>query len=79
MKKCLDLLDFGVKTVDDGVPRIVAWRGDMIKVFSELDREGKNMQDANFSLLRFIHIKSFALLKPWFHFLVPFFGFFVTM
>ncbi|KAM0842824.1 hypothetical protein ACQ4PT_058109 [Festuca glaucescens] len=37
----LDCLDFGRQTVDQAIPRITVWRGSMIRVFSELDRKGR--------------------------------------
>ncbi|KAM0833986.1 hypothetical protein ACQ4PT_063911 [Festuca glaucescens] len=38
----LDCLDFGVQNVDQSIPRIAVWRGNMIKVFSELDRKRRH-------------------------------------
>jgi hypothetical protein len=38
----LDCLDFGVKNVDQSIPRVAIWRGNMIKVFSELDRKSRH-------------------------------------
>ena len=35
----LDGLDFGVHIAGSGVPRAVSWRGDMIQIYSELDRK----------------------------------------
>ncbi|XP_044415699.1 uncharacterized protein [Triticum aestivum] len=39
----LDKLDFGVKVVEQGTPRILAWKGNLIKHFSELDRKKSNL------------------------------------
>ncbi|XP_044985591.1 uncharacterized protein LOC123452915 isoform X3 [Hordeum vulgare subsp. vulgare] len=39
----LDKLDFGVRVVDQGVPRTTAWKGNLIKHFSELDRKRSNL------------------------------------
>ncbi|KAE8820897.1 hypothetical protein D1007_01215 [Hordeum vulgare] len=38
----LDKLDFGIRVVEQGVPRILIWKGNMIKHFSELDRKNSN-------------------------------------
>lgn len=38
----LDKLDFGIRVVEQGVPRILIWKGNMIKHFSELDRKNNN-------------------------------------
>jgi hypothetical protein len=35
----LDCLDFGRQNVDETIPRIVVWKGSMIRFFSELDRK----------------------------------------
>ncbi|KAE8800745.1 hypothetical protein D1007_23748 [Hordeum vulgare] len=39
----LDKLHFGVRVVDQGVPRTTAWKGNLIKHFSELDRKRSNL------------------------------------
>uniref|UniRef100_M8CJZ5 Ubiquitin-like protease family profile domain-containing protein n=1 Tax=Aegilops tauschii TaxID=37682 RepID=M8CJZ5_AEGTA len=39
----LDKLDFGVRVVEQGAPRILAWKGNLIKHFSELDRKKSNL------------------------------------
>lgn len=39
----LDRLDFGVRVVEQGAPRILAWKGNTIKHFSELDRKRNNL------------------------------------
>ena len=39
----LDKLDFGVRAVENGAPRILAWKGNLIKHFSELDRKKRNL------------------------------------
>ncbi|KAE8806530.1 hypothetical protein D1007_17343 [Hordeum vulgare] len=39
----LTKLDFGVRVVDQGVPRTTAWKGNLIKHFSELDRKRSNL------------------------------------
>lgn len=39
----LDKLDFGVRVVEQGVPRILAWKGNSINHFSELDRKKSNL------------------------------------
>ncbi|XP_044424809.1 uncharacterized protein [Triticum aestivum] len=39
----LDKLDFGIRVVEQGVPRILAWKGNLIKHFSELDRKKRNL------------------------------------
>lgn len=39
----LTKLDFGVRVIDQGVPRTTAWKGNLIKHFSELDRKRSNL------------------------------------
>uniref|UniRef100_A0ACD5YRI8 Uncharacterized protein n=1 Tax=Avena sativa TaxID=4498 RepID=A0ACD5YRI8_AVESA len=39
----LDSLDFGVRMLDQSVPRISVWKGNLIKFFSELDYKKKNI------------------------------------
>ncbi|KAM0845570.1 hypothetical protein ACQ4PT_056281 [Festuca glaucescens] len=38
----LDCLDFGSQNVDQSIPRISVWRGNMIKFFSKLDRKRRH-------------------------------------
>jgi hypothetical protein len=35
----LDCLDFGRQNVDQSIPRVNVWRGNMIRLYSELDRK----------------------------------------
>jgi hypothetical protein len=39
----LDSLDFGARLIDQSVPRISVWKGNMIKFFSELDHKKSNL------------------------------------
>jgi hypothetical protein len=39
----LDSLDFGARTVDQTVPRITIWKGNLIKFFSDLDHRKNNL------------------------------------
>uniref|UniRef100_A0A8R7PHM0 Aminotransferase-like plant mobile domain-containing protein n=1 Tax=Triticum urartu TaxID=4572 RepID=A0A8R7PHM0_TRIUA len=39
----LGKLDFGIRVVEQGVPWILAWKGNLIKHFSELDRKKRNL------------------------------------
>ncbi|CAM0903723.1 unnamed protein product [Alopecurus aequalis] len=39
----LDSLDFGARLIDQSLPRISVWNGNMIKFFSELDYRKKNI------------------------------------
>ena len=38
----LDFLDFGTQNVDQTTPRVLVWKGSMIKVYSELDCKGRH-------------------------------------
>jgi len=38
----LDSLDFGARKLDQSVPRISVWKGNLIKLFSDLDHKKKN-------------------------------------
>ena len=38
----LDFLDFSSRNVDQTTPRVRVWRGNMIKVFSDLDRKSRH-------------------------------------
>ena len=39
----LDSLDFGARIIDQSLPRLSVWNGNMFKFFSDLDHKKKNI------------------------------------